>query len=315
MSDRILVEQFESRILHRSQINPAPYNPKIITKPAYTKLQEVMRHHRLIERPIWNERTGNLVGGHQRLLILDEACPDLDYSLPVAVVNKSPEEEIALNILLSNREAMGFDDADKLGFVIEKAGHKFTGYDEVDLGLLGIATKGIFTEDPAAALVSHVQEVLDTGKAVDNAYQHAKNAAEKDAAAELASVSAPAPDGSLPPPSGNTTTSDERPTQAEPHPSAFHPENTPAGASDIVNDTYARQLEVARQKQLEKDYREKADAKLQDEHNFFSCLVFTDPADQARFFKLFNLAPGADFLFGEGLLEQVSKLSLPPAKA
>jgi len=308
---RLELEVFESRVVHRSQLNPAPYNPKIITKPAYTKLEEVLRHHKLVERLVWNERTGHLVGGHQRLRALDAADPALDYSIPVAVVNKSLEDEISLNVLLSNPEAMGEDDIQLLSTLIGDIGHKHTGYDEVDLGLLGIATKGIFAEDPNAELVAHVQGVLDAGKAIDKAYQQAKQAAVTDAADELRANSEAVPLDPLDPATNHHAGAPNTP--AEPHQSAFHPETAPAGATDIAHDAYRRQMEVSRQKQLEQDHREKATAKRDNELNFFCCLVFTDPADQASFYKLFNLPPGGDNLFGEGILQQLEAASLKTA--
>jgi ParB-like chromosome segregation protein Spo0J len=59
-----------------SEINPAKYNPRKDLKPgdpAYEKLKRSMTEFGYVEPIIWNEETGNIVGGHQRYKILLEA--------------------------------------------------------------------------------------------------------------------------------------------------------------------------------------------------------------------------------------------------
>ena len=51
-----------------------------------------------MEPVVWNERTGNVVGGHQRLKILLAAG---ETELDVSVVNLSDADEKALNIALN----------------------------------------------------------------------------------------------------------------------------------------------------------------------------------------------------------------------
>ncbi|HEM2236593.1 TPA: ParB N-terminal domain-containing protein, partial [Listeria monocytogenes] len=56
-----------------SKINPAAYNPRIDLMPGdleYEKLKKSIEEFGYIDPLIWNERTGNLVGGHQRYKIL-----------------------------------------------------------------------------------------------------------------------------------------------------------------------------------------------------------------------------------------------------
>lgn len=50
-------------------INPAPYNPRLDLKPGnrgYDKLARSIDQWGCVEPLVWNQRTGNLVGGHQR---------------------------------------------------------------------------------------------------------------------------------------------------------------------------------------------------------------------------------------------------------
>lgn len=85
-----------------AQINPAPYNPRKDLQPGdheYLKLKKAIQEFDLVEPLIWNERTGNLVGGHQRLKIIKN---ELGLSeVDVSVVNLDDKKERALNIALN----------------------------------------------------------------------------------------------------------------------------------------------------------------------------------------------------------------------
>jgi ParB-like chromosome segregation protein Spo0J len=56
-----------------AQLNPAKYNPRKDLKPGdaeYEKLLRSVKEFGYVEPVIWNERTGNIVGGHQRFKVL-----------------------------------------------------------------------------------------------------------------------------------------------------------------------------------------------------------------------------------------------------
>ncbi len=56
-------------------INPAPYNPRKKLKPGdpqHEALAAGLEEFGLVEALIWNKRSGNLVGGHQRFEMLRE---------------------------------------------------------------------------------------------------------------------------------------------------------------------------------------------------------------------------------------------------
>lgn len=83
------------------KITPAGYNPRKDLKPGdpeYDKLEKVIGEFDLIEPLIWNKRTGNLVGGHQRLKILRARG---DKEVEVSVVDLDPEKEKVLNLALN----------------------------------------------------------------------------------------------------------------------------------------------------------------------------------------------------------------------
>ena len=84
-----------------ADINPAQYNPRKDLKPgdvAYEKLKRSMTEFGYVEPIIWNEETGNIVGGHQRYKVLIE---EGHAEVECVVVKLSPEKEKALNVALN----------------------------------------------------------------------------------------------------------------------------------------------------------------------------------------------------------------------
>ena len=114
MPARSSYQRFETELISRQDIRNAPYNPRIMDKDAAKRLRESLSQHGLVEPPIWNRRTGNIVGGHQRLKQLDALEHGKNYSLTVAVVDVDEAEEAKLNVLLNNTDLMGDWDFDKL---------------------------------------------------------------------------------------------------------------------------------------------------------------------------------------------------------
>src|SRR3989338_1536996 len=101
-----------------SQINPAVYNPRIDLKPGdpdYEKLKKSINTFGYIDPIIWNQRPGNLVGGHQRLKILREQG---FKEVEVSVVDLTLEQEKLLNLAL-NRLGEGSWDENKLATFLE----------------------------------------------------------------------------------------------------------------------------------------------------------------------------------------------------
>jgi len=121
------------------RINPAPYNPRKDLRPGdpeYEALRQSVGRWGLVEPLVWNERTGNLVGGHQRLKVLIEQGVT---EVEVSVVDLDPEEEKALNLAL-NKIQGDWDEA-KLAELLEElrqAGDvvRFTGFDEKEIDRL-----------------------------------------------------------------------------------------------------------------------------------------------------------------------------------
>jgi DNA modification methylase len=100
------------------KINPASYNPRKDLKPddkAYKQLVKSMSEFGCVEPLVWNKRTGNLVGGHQRFkVILAQGAKEAQ----VSVVNLSLEKEKVLNVALN--KISGDWDQEKLALLIDE---------------------------------------------------------------------------------------------------------------------------------------------------------------------------------------------------
>ena len=72
----------------RSLLRAAPYNPRKIHPESQRRLKKALTRLGMLAPVTWNRRSGNLVGGHQRLKLLDELADGAtDYELTVAVVD------------------------------------------------------------------------------------------------------------------------------------------------------------------------------------------------------------------------------------
>ena len=73
----------EIRTLKAAQLKAAEYNPRRDLQPEdaeYKKLRRSIEEFGYVEPIIWNERTGNVVGGHQRLKVLLGSWPTCSKS-------------------------------------------------------------------------------------------------------------------------------------------------------------------------------------------------------------------------------------------
>jgi len=98
------------------QLNPAAYNPRKDLKPGdpeYKKLKRSMQEFGYVEPIVWNKRTGNIVGGHQRYkVLLDMGMSEVDC----VVVDLDETKEKALNLALN--KIQGDWDENKLAELI-----------------------------------------------------------------------------------------------------------------------------------------------------------------------------------------------------
>ena len=113
-------QAYETETISRDMIKNAPYNPRIMDEKAKKRLKKNIAKHGLVAALTWNKRTGNLVGGHQRLEQLDALEKSKDYDLTVCVVDVDEREEAALNVQLNNPSMQGEWDLDKLANMTEE---------------------------------------------------------------------------------------------------------------------------------------------------------------------------------------------------
>ncbi|MDF2911217.1 MAG: methylase family protein [Sporolactobacillus laevolacticus] len=119
-----------------SKINPALYNPRIDLQAGdsdFERLKRSLDAFGYVEPLVWNERTGNLVGGHQRFKILKASG---HTEIDVSVVNLDLDKEKALNIAL-NKISGDWDDSKLLALLQDlnesDIGIDLTGFDESEL--------------------------------------------------------------------------------------------------------------------------------------------------------------------------------------
>ena len=91
----------EIRTLKEAQLTVADYNPRRDLQPEdaeYQKLRRSIEEFGYVEPIIWNERTGRVVGGHQRLkVLLEQGREDIE----AVVVDLAEKDEKILNVLLN----------------------------------------------------------------------------------------------------------------------------------------------------------------------------------------------------------------------
>jgi len=83
------------------RLNAAVYNPRVDLQPGdpeYEKLRRSIESFGYVEPIVWNERTGNIVGGHQRYKILRARG---DPEVQVSVIDLNDQQERLLNLALN----------------------------------------------------------------------------------------------------------------------------------------------------------------------------------------------------------------------
>lgn len=113
------------------RINPAPYNPRLDLQPGdplYKKIERSVDEFGLVEPLVWNQRTGNLVGGHQRLKVLKSRGVT---EVQVVVVDLPLDKEKGLNLALN--KAQGDWDEQKLAELLSE----LVKMPDFDLGITG----------------------------------------------------------------------------------------------------------------------------------------------------------------------------------
>ncbi|REC31334.1 DNA modification methylase [Enterococcus pseudoavium] len=114
-----------------SDLKPADYNPRVDLKPGmpeFEKLSRSIEEFGFIDPPIFNERTGNLIGGHQRVAVASYLG---GYDeIEVSVVDLPLKKEKTLNVALN--KITGRWDEEKLAILLKDIDSDvtLTGFDD-----------------------------------------------------------------------------------------------------------------------------------------------------------------------------------------
>lgn len=156
-----------------TELHKAEYNPRVdITEmpEEYELLKGSLDTFDYVVPVIWNERTGRVVGGHQRLTILAASG---ETEIDVSVVDLDEEQEKQLNIALNKVEGdwdngMVRDlliELDELGLA------ESTGFDRRSLDFMQRGLDELVDEDVIEQELADVEETFNITLSFDTAYR------------------------------------------------------------------------------------------------------------------------------------------------
>lgn len=128
------------------KLHDAEYNPRVRLQPGmkeYDQLMQSIEVYGEVEPVVWNERTGNVVGGHQRLAVLRDLGRK---KVLCSVVDLTPDDEKVLNLALN--KIKGQWDYDKLEDLIREIDDTvLTGFTADEIYILLAENEGDYTEE------------------------------------------------------------------------------------------------------------------------------------------------------------------------
>lgn len=159
-------ESWKPAAISRTAIRNAPYNPRQISEGAKHRLRDAISRVGLVQPIVWNRRTGNIVGGHQRISQLDALEGRKDYLITVAEVDVDDLRERELNVLLNNPETQGDWDLDSLKELLS-----VDGIDLANTGFGAADVMQLFGEAPKQGASETDKELLDSLAKVKDSYK------------------------------------------------------------------------------------------------------------------------------------------------
>lgn len=153
----------EIRVIPIYEMNIAKYNPrKALRKedPEYEKLERSINEFGYLQLIVWNEATGNVVSGNQKVQIfIDKGISEAE-----AIVIFEPDllKEKAINIALNNRNISSQWDSDKLKNILDELlisdiDVTLTGFEIPEIELITIENE-VFANTPEIDLIKKYQE-------------------------------------------------------------------------------------------------------------------------------------------------------------
>jgi hypothetical protein len=174
----------------RSRVKNAPYNPRTIDRDARARLLKELKTHGLVEPIVWNLRTGNLVGGHQRLSILDDLHAGAEYAVPASVIDVDEKEEKRKNVALNSPDMQGRYDSEMFNALATDLRQLDPDFDVVgELGLSEMTLEAVIGIDSSLYLPPEVDEtvpeVLDEAEKIKEMKRLKKQHRQNQRAAEV----------------------------------------------------------------------------------------------------------------------------------
>lgn len=102
------IKKWKTEVVRMVDVVLDDKNARIIDPARLKGLQASIGRFGMVELIIWNERTGHIVGGHQRFAVLSQSGVT---EAPMIVVEMSLQEEMAASLALNNPQIEGeFDE-------------------------------------------------------------------------------------------------------------------------------------------------------------------------------------------------------------
>lgn len=158
------IQSFKVETIQRSMIVNADYNPRKISDKNAKALRKSLKTFGLVEPLIWNKKTGNLVGGHQRLHQIDSIEKTKEYDIDVSVIEVDIKTEKELNIALNNSDIQGEYDFDILTNLLGEINVENTGFDQYSLSIMGVDIDVNNTREPEKADIKEEIEKIKEAK-------------------------------------------------------------------------------------------------------------------------------------------------------
>jgi hypothetical protein len=147
MADK--VAKLVTIILKLDELKPWEGNPREDLQPGdpdYENIKASIAEYDYLEPIVWNKRSNQIVGGHQRLKVLKE----LGYThAEVRVVDFDEQKEIGANLMLN--KAVGRWDAKKLPValsLLDAEHQKLSGFSQQEIKMLGVNIRPIGERPP-----------------------------------------------------------------------------------------------------------------------------------------------------------------------
>lgn len=161
-------------------LDRAEYNPRIELIPGDTEYENLRRSfatYGMLIPVVWNKRTNRVVGGHQRLTVLEN---EGETEVDVSVVDLDETQERQLNVALNKIEG-GWDE-EKLADLLTELGEDatLTGFTQQEIDSLTNDINSLIDGDTIDEELKAIEELFNVSLTFDKADQEELKAYVKD---------------------------------------------------------------------------------------------------------------------------------------